>query len=371
MKSLIIILTLVLTLTFPNLSFGQTAPNLGTTSTFAVFTAVGAVTNDGVSTLVTGDLGTDVGTISGFATGQVVGNIRDENSPESAQAAADVQVAYNQLLANSCGTTLNPEIGGQTLTSGVYCQSTASASTLCGTLTLSGPGVFIIKLNSALTTCTDSKIVLINGATAENVFFQVNGAVNLGINSMFSGTIVANGAISLLTGARLQGRALSIGGAISLNGNQVNSTPDLTPSIFSNGGTYNSNGQKDIVIAVFNVGSDATTGPVTFEFNKLTPSFTITVEPNATTSTVTTQPTVNNSEWTFTEEFARYVVTLKDGFSIPAGGNKKIVIRVTATNNPNAAATITARVFNGTGGGETPTTNNSAVYLISINNSNN
>ena len=152
---------------------------------------------------------------------------------------------------------------------------------------------------------------------------------------------------------------------------QAAGLPDLTPSIFSNGGTYNANEQKDVVVAIYNVGPDATTAPVTFEINKITPAFTIAIDPSATTSSVTTQPAVNNPEWTFTEEFARYVVTLKDGFSIPAGGNKKIVIRVTATSNPNAAATITARVFNATGGGETPTTNNSAVYLVSINNSTN
>ena len=147
-------------------------------------------------------------------------------------------------------------------------------------------------------------------------------------------------------------------------------TPDLTPSVFSNGGTYNANEQKDVVIVIYNIGPDPTTGPVTFEINKITPAFTIDIDPNATTSTVATQPTVENNEWTFEEESARYVVTLKDGFTIPAGGNKKIVIQITATNTPNAAATITARVFDGTGGGETPTTNNSAVYLISINDSN-
>ncbi len=150
----------------------------------------------------------------------------------------------------------------------------------------------------------------------------------------------------------------------------VAGVPDLTPSVFSNGGTYNANEQKDVVIVIYNIGPAPTTGPVTFEINKITPAFTIAIDPNATMSNVASQPTVANNEWTFNEEATRYLVTLKDGFSIPAGGNKKIVIQVTATDTPNAAATITARVFNGTGGGETPTDNNSAVYLISINSSN-
>uniref|UniRef100_UPI00359492BE ice-binding family protein n=1 Tax=Persicitalea sp. TaxID=3100273 RepID=UPI00359492BE len=117
-----------------------------------------------------------------------------------------------------------------TLTPGVYCQTGPAAATdLTGVLTLDGGGdpnaVFIIKLNGAFSTATGSSILLTNGASAANVFFQVNGAVILGISSTFSGTIIANGAISLLTGASLLGRALSLGGAINLDTNVVNVPP--------------------------------------------------------------------------------------------------------------------------------------------------
>ncbi len=157
----------------------------------------------------------------------------------------------------------------------------------------------------------------------------------------------------------------------TLFGGLSQGVPDLTPSIFSNGGTYNQNQQKDVVIAIFNISpGQPTTAPVEFEVNKITPAFTISIDPNATSSNVTGQPTVVNGDWVITEQATRYVFKLKNGLSISANGNRKIVIQVRATGSPNAAATITARVFNGTGGGETPTTNNSAVYLISINNSN-
>ncbi|GHB73925.1 hypothetical protein GCM10007390_30180 [Persicitalea jodogahamensis] len=152
---------------------------------------------------------------------------------------------------------------------------------------------------------------------------------------------------------------------------QTAGTPDLTPSIFSNGATYNGGDQKDVVVTIYNVGTAPTSGPVTFEINKITPSFTIAVDPNATSSNVTDHTAVANGEWTFNEEFARYLVTLNAGLSIPAGGSKEIVIQVSASTTPNAAATITARVFNGTGGGETPVNNNLTVYRIGINSSSN
>ena len=210
-----------------HISFGQTAPNVGTASTFALFTAKGALTNSGASTVI-GDIGTNEGDFSGFNTATVVGQTRLPGSSEADQAATDVIAAYNALTTATCSITpVGPLFGsGQVLTPGVYCQNPpAAASTLNGTLTLSGAGIYIIRLNGALSTATSSSIVLTNGACADNVFFQVNGAVDVGVGSVFRGTILANGAIRLLTGASLEGRGLSIAGAISVNANTVTVTP--------------------------------------------------------------------------------------------------------------------------------------------------
>jgi Ice-binding-like len=201
--------------------YGQTvAPNLRTASSFALFTANGAFSNSGV-TQVNGDIGTNAGALTGFPPGTVTGSIRLPSSAEAAQAALDVVAAYNYLTTTACGTTIGADLTGQTLSPGVSCQPTATATSLNGTLTLSGSGIYIIKLNSALTTGTSSNIVLTNGATANNVFFQVNGAVVAGTSSNLQGTFLANGAITLNTSAALVGRGLSIVGAIALNGNTV------------------------------------------------------------------------------------------------------------------------------------------------------
>ena len=54
--------------------------NLGVLSTFALYTSVGAVTNAGVSS-VTGDIGSNVGLISGFTTSTLVGTTYTNTSP--------------------------------------------------------------------------------------------------------------------------------------------------------------------------------------------------------------------------------------------------------------------------------------------------
>jgi hypothetical protein len=218
-RNLLICLTFSMVFVFPIVGFGQ-APPLGTTSSFALFTGDGALFNTGASQ-ITGDIGTDVGTITGFEPATITGDTRFETSPESTTAATDVDILYGNLLAASCDVVLaSPELGGQTLLPGVSCQSSASETSLNGTLTLSGNGIFIIKLNSALVTGTNSNILLTNGATAENVFFQINGAATLGTGSTFRGTIVSLGAIVLNT-TLLEGRALSTDGAITINTSTV------------------------------------------------------------------------------------------------------------------------------------------------------
>ena len=251
-------------LTFQHTSFGQ-APNLGTAANFALFTADGALTNSGAST-IRGNIGTNAGAFSGFNTATVTGQTYLPGSPEAAQAAADVIAAYNSVTTIPCSSTpIGPLLGGgQIITPGVYCQNApAVASTLNGTLTLNGAGTYIIKLNGALTTATSSSIILTNGACFDNVYFQVDGAVNVGIGSTFRGTILANGAISLLTGAILEGRALSTAGAISVNANNVTAMPPtLSLSASAVAGSCNQNTNKYVLSGTVSL-SNSPAGTIT------------------------------------------------------------------------------------------------------------
>jgi hypothetical protein len=222
-KYLLKISGLVLVL-FPFLVSAQ-APDLGTASTFTLFTALGAFTNTG-ATRATGDIGTDAGDLTGFPAGIVIGQTQVEN-PASAQAAADVRAAYGALSAVTCGVTTGVSLGGQTLTPNTYC--TGAAATLDGVLTLDGNGdtnaLFIINIDGALATADGASVVLVNGASAANVYWRIAGRFDLGENAVFRGTALTSGAITLLDGATLVGRALSQAGAVTLTRNMVSIQP--------------------------------------------------------------------------------------------------------------------------------------------------
>lgn len=195
-------------------------PPLGATAGFAAFTAVGALSNAGPSSF-TGDIGTDAGLLSGFPPGTLTGTLHVADAV-TAQAATDVNTAYTALAGMSCVVVLGTTLGsGQTLTPDVYCISGAAA--LNGDLVLDAGGdtnaLFIIQIDGALSTSTFSNVVLTNSASPCNVYWQVNGAFDLGDGSSFMGNLFANGAINLLDGATFTGHMLTRQGAITLTNN--------------------------------------------------------------------------------------------------------------------------------------------------------
>ena len=219
-KTFLLCLCFLVFVSFPFLALAQ-APDLGTAATFTLFTAEGAFTNTG-ATRATGDIGTDAGDLTGFPAGIVTGQMQVENAA-SAQAATDVRAAYGKLNSVACGLPTSISLGGQTLTPNTYC--TGAAATLDGVLTLDGNGdsnaLFIININGALATSNGASVVLTNGAAVANVYWRIAGRFDLGENAVFRGTILADGAINLLDGATLVGRALSQAGAITLVRNTV------------------------------------------------------------------------------------------------------------------------------------------------------
>ena len=216
-NKLLHIVTALALLFLPNVNFGQ-APNLGTVASFVLFSTNGAVTNTGISQL-TGNVGTNNGSSTGF--GNVNGGMHDGDGT-SAQCAADLLTAYNQLAGTTA--TLFPASllgGGQVLTSGVY--SITGAATLDLDLILNAQGnanaIFIFKIQGSFSTNANSKIKLINGALACNVFWKVEGLVSMASGTTMRGTVIANNAaINMNTGDTLEGRALSTAGAVTTDG---------------------------------------------------------------------------------------------------------------------------------------------------------
>ena len=135
----------------------------------------------------------------------------------AAQAQLDLTTAYNALVALPCGTVIGTaDIGATTKTAGVYCSGSTIGVT--GALTLDGGGdanaTFVFQAGSGLTGV--GTIVLINGAQAKNVWWQVGSSATIGVGSAWKGNILAFSSITLNDNVTLIGRALARNGAVTL-----------------------------------------------------------------------------------------------------------------------------------------------------------
>ncbi|KAA5532194.1 DUF3494 domain-containing protein [Taibaiella lutea] len=207
----------------PEMSKAQ-APNLGTAASFALFTAVGAVGNTGISQ-ITGNVGTNSGGITGFGN---VNGVMHNTDGATLTAAADLLQAYIQLDTISPNLFHAPLLGnGDTLIAGIY--SISGNTVLDQTLYLNAAGnanaVFIFKVAGTFSLNSLAQVKLINGAMACNVFWKIEGLVEMAPNAVMRGTVVANNAaININSGVTLEGRALSTAGAIAVS-NTLTYTP--------------------------------------------------------------------------------------------------------------------------------------------------
>lgn len=205
----------------------QIAPDLGDADGFAVLGG-SAVTNTG-GTVVTRSLGVwPSDTVTGFPPGVVVDGTIHLADAVAQAAQSSVTAAYLDLESQGCPAVndlTGTNLGGLTLTEGVYCFD--SSAQLTGTLTLDAQGdpnaVFIFQIASSLTTASGSS-VLINGASECNVFWQVGSSATLGTTTSFMGSTLALTSITLNTGASVAGRTLARNGAVTLDTNSVDAS---------------------------------------------------------------------------------------------------------------------------------------------------
>ena len=203
---------------------------LGAACGFGILGATPVVSNVGNS-VVTGDVGIwPALSITGFPPGTLTGALHGGDSV-AMTAQGDLTTAYNNAAGAAGGAVLTADIGGQTLPPGVYKTTSAQPSLgITGTLTLDGKGdpnaTWIFQVVSTLTTAAgNSNVVLIGGAQAHNVIWQIGSSATLGTNTTLAGTIMAQVSITLNTGATLNGRALARTGAVTLDSNPVNVPP--------------------------------------------------------------------------------------------------------------------------------------------------
>ena len=210
--------------------YAATAPDLGAADSYAIFGKAGVTNDAGGTTHIWGNVGADsIGDITNLISSQVDGEIIAPAPGVETAASA----AYDILDLGSQGTPIILDLAGNnTVTPGVY---NVQASTLNGTLTLDGDGVYIFRSTSSITTSGAGTMSLINGACADNVFWQIPGSMTIGADAHIEGTIIAQtGLISLASGATLKGRALSLTKNVTLLLNQITqpicATPTSTPT---------------------------------------------------------------------------------------------------------------------------------------------
>ncbi|MDI1313296.1 ice-binding family protein [Prosthecobacter sp.] len=225
---------------------GQLPPSLGAASTFTILGG-STVTNTGGTNIV-GDVGVYPGfAITGFPPGTVIGTIYAGIAPADT-AHADTITAYNTIATTPFTNDLTGiDLGGLTLTPGVYFFS--SSAQLTGNLhldTLGDPNaLFEFQVGSTLTTSSLSTVSTVGGGIDPNIFWQIGSSATLGIGTSFMGNILAMDSITLTTGASLSGgRALAITGAVTLDTNNVSNVGSLLPLVVT--GTYWNGGTSDL-----------------------------------------------------------------------------------------------------------------------------
>jgi hypothetical protein len=185
---------------------------LGSASTFGIM-ATSAITSTGNS-VINGNVSLDPGTsMTGFPPAVVNGTININNTI-SAQARADLLVAYNYFKNLAPGVTISAGADlGALYPSGIAPGTYTSGSTMLVStpLVLDAGGnanaVWVFQIGSSLT--TGASISLANGAQAKNVYWVPTLDATIGVGTIFYGTIVSGRDVTAVTGSTINGRILA------------------------------------------------------------------------------------------------------------------------------------------------------------------
>ena len=171
--------------------------------------------------MLNGDLGVSPGTaLVGFGLPAVVNGATHAADAVAAQAQLDLTTAYDAAAGqpvSPANDLTGTDLGNRMLKAGAY-RFTSSAQ-LTGPLTLDAEGdpaaQFVFEIASSLTTASASSVVLLNGASPCNVYWQVGSSATLGTTTAFQGNLMALASISLNNGATVIGRVLARNGQVT------------------------------------------------------------------------------------------------------------------------------------------------------------
>ena len=184
---------------------------------------------------VDGDVGSGTGAIAPAITS--TGTIYPTGDAVVMTALDDFAAAFNDGKSRPHDVLLSAaafELGGSTLTSGVY--KIGAAATLASPITLDAESdpdaVFIIQIVGAFgTTAATGNVLLANGAQSRNVFWIVEGAVSMGAGSHMEGTILGGAGIAFGANTTMNGRAMAgaAAGTIALATTSITVVPGTPP----------------------------------------------------------------------------------------------------------------------------------------------
>lgn len=279
-------LSLVLGSTLPILALADdnlTPVNLGASGNFAILARTGISTTG--STSIVGDIGIspasaayitgfnlNLSYASAFSTSSLVNGkvyapeYASSTASNLAAAVGDMQNAYADTAGRDpdVNELAGGNIGGLTITPGVYRWSTSATISTDVTLSGSADDIWIFQVGQNLNVSSDAKVILSGGAQASNIFWVVGRQTTLGTNSTFNGNILDQTAIVLNTGAKLNGRALAQT-AVTLDSNSVTipgtAAMTLTPtpvSVYTNNSSVSPSSTNSATTNV--AGCTSTTG---------------------------------------------------------------------------------------------------------------
>ncbi|MFP7760931.1 ice-binding family protein [Marisediminicola sp. LYQ85] len=202
--------------------------DLGGAEDFGVL-ASSEITNTG-PTVVAGDVGVAPGTsITGFegapAGSTSAGGVIQPTGEITTTAQTNLDAAITDAESLTPTADIGPNISGLSLTPGVYdgggggelLIDAGAAVTLAGT----AESIWVFRSSSSLTVGAGAEIILTGGASACNVFWQVDSAATFGEGVDFTGTVMARAEITLGDDTSVEGRLLSADAAVTLINNDI------------------------------------------------------------------------------------------------------------------------------------------------------
>lgn len=237
------LLTTSLSLAICKPSPTTTPVNLGAAGQFVILSKSGIT--DVPGSKITGNVGTSPITgaaITGLTCAEVKGTMYavDATAPAACglmnptlltTAVLNMQAAYTDA-AGRVATVSElgaGNIGGMTLTPGVYKWNSVLLITSDVTLSGGPNDVWIFQVTGGLTQAAATRVNLMGGALAKNIFWVVAGVASMGANAHLEGVVLSQTSVTLITGATVNGRLLAQTD-VTLQKNQIYQPTDPTPT---------------------------------------------------------------------------------------------------------------------------------------------